>query len=109
MTAEPMPLPGVGDMPTHEGDLSIESRGFEPIPESARYGSLGRVFTVWFTPNLVPAAFAIGTLAALDFLQLGFLTGLLAIIVGNVIGSLLVAILAQMGPETGMAQMKLAR
>jgi NCS1 family nucleobase:cation symporter-1 len=102
-------MPAAGDMPTHEGDLSIESHGFEPIPESARYGSLGRVFTVWFTPNLVPAAFAIGTLAAADFLQVGFLTGLLSIIVGNVIGSLLVAILAQMGPQTGMAQMPLAR
>ena len=33
-------------MPTHEGDLSIEGRGIEPIPESARYGSVGRVFTV---------------------------------------------------------------
>jgi NCS1 family nucleobase:cation symporter-1 len=112
MTAETMPRPGLpaaGEMPTHEGDLSIESHGFEPIPETARYGSLGRVFTVWFTPNLVPAAFAIGTLAAADFLQVGFLTGLLAIIVGNVVGSLLVAILAQMGPQTGMAQMPLAR
>ena len=50
----------LGGMPTHEGDLSIEGRGIEPIPESARYGSVNRVFTVWFTPNLVPAAFFIG-------------------------------------------------
>ena len=58
-------------MPTHEGDLSIEAHGFEPIPESARYGSVSRMFTVWFTPNLVPAAFFIGTLAAADFLRSG--------------------------------------
>lgn len=96
-------------MPTHAGDLSIEGRGIEPIPETARYGSLGRIFTVWFTPNLVPAAFFIGTLAALDFLKIGFVTGVLAIIVGNVIGSLLVGILGTMGPATGMAQMPLAR
>jgi nucleobase:cation symporter-1, NCS1 family len=96
-------------MPTREGDLSIEGRGIEPIPESARYGSIGRVFTVWFTPNLVPAAFFIGTLAAADFLQVGFVTGLLAIIVGNFIGSALVGALATMGPATGMAQMPLAR
>ena len=49
----------------------------EPIPDSARYGSVGRVFTVWFTPNLVPAAFFIGTLVTLDFLKLGFVTSLL--------------------------------
>jgi NCS1 family nucleobase:cation symporter-1 len=96
-------------MPTHEGDLSIEAHGFEPIPEDARYGSVGRVFTVWFTPNLVPAAFFIGTLAAADFLKVGFLTGLLAIIVGNLIGSVLVGALSTMGPATGMAQMPLAR
>src|SRR5947207_621336 len=96
-------------MPTHAGDLSIEGRGIEPIPVTARYGSLGRIFTVWFTPNLVPAAFFIGTLAALDFLQIGFVTGVLAIIVGNLVGSLLVGVLGTLGPQTGMAQMPLAR
>jgi nucleobase:cation symporter-1, NCS1 family len=96
-------------MPTHAGDLSIEGRGIEPIPDTARYGSLGRIFTIWFTPNLVPAAFFIGTLAAADFLKIGFVTGVLAIIVGNLIGSILVGILGTMGPATGMAQMPLAR
>ena len=96
-------------MPTHEGDLSIEAHGFEPIPESARYGSVSRIFTVWFTPNLVPAAFFVGTLAAADFLQVGFVTGLLAIVVGNVVGAALVGALSTMGPATGMAQMPLAR
>ena len=64
---------------------------------------------MWFTPNLVPAAFFIGTLAAADFLQIGFVTGVLAIIAGNVVGSILVGLLGSMGPKTGMAQMPLAR
>ena len=96
-------------MPTHEGDLSIEAHGFEPIPETGRYGSVARIFTVWFTPNLVPAAFFIGTLAAADFLQVGFVTGVLAIVVGTVIGSVLVGALSTMGPATGMAQVPFAR
>ena len=96
-------------MPTREGDLSIEGRGMEPIPESARYGSVGRIFTVWFTPNLVPAAFFIGTLVTLDFLKLGFVTGLLAIIVGNVLGAVFVSLLSTMGPKLGLAQMPAAR
>ena len=96
-------------MPTHSGDLSIEGRGIEPVPATARYGSVGRIFSVWFTPNLVPAAFFIGTLAAAGFLQVGFITGVLAIIVGNVVGSILVGLLGTMGPKTGMAQMPLAR
>jgi nucleobase:cation symporter-1, NCS1 family len=96
-------------MPRGEGDLSIEGHGFEPIPENARYGSVNRIFTVWFTPNLVPAAFFIGTLAAADFLKVGFVTGVLAIILGSLIGSALVGLLSTMGPATGMAQMPLAR
>jgi NCS1 family nucleobase:cation symporter-1 len=101
-------LSGEG-MPTREGDLSIEGHGMEPIPASARYGSANRVFTVWFTPNLVPAAFFLGTLAAASFIGLGFWTSIAAIIVGNLVGSVLVGLLATMGPKTGMAQMPLAR
>ncbi len=99
----------VGGMPTHEGDLSIEAHGMEPIPETGRYGSVGRVFTVWFTPNLVPAAFFIGTLVTLDFLKLGFVTSLLAIVVGNVVGTFFVGLLSTMGPRLGLAQLPAAR
>jgi NCS1 family nucleobase:cation symporter-1 len=106
MATESMRL---GGMPTHEGDLSIEAHGMEPIPESGRYGSVGRVFTVWFTPNLVPAAFFIGTLVTAGFLKLGFMTSLLAIVVGNVVGSYFVALLSTMGPKLGLAQMPAAR
>jgi len=96
-------------MPKGEGDFTIEAHGMEPIPATSRYGSATRLFTVWFTPNLVPAAFAIGTLAAADFLQIGFVTGLAAIVVGNILGAIIVSLLSQMGPRTGMAQMPAAR
>jgi len=112
MTAESTPLdamPHAGNMPTREGDFTVEAHGMEPIPETARYGSVSRVFTVWFTPNLVPAAFFIGTLVTLDFLKLGFMTSLLAIVVGNVVGSYFVALLSTMGPKLGLAQMPAAR
>jgi len=111
MTADTMPIdrPQTAEMPSREGDFTIEGHGFEPIPESARYGSLARVFTVWFTPNLVPAAFFIGTLVTLDFLKLGLVTSILAIIVGNLIGSYVVGLLSTMGPRLGLAQMPAAR
>ena len=96
-------------MPTREGDLSIESHGMEPIPPEARYGSVNRIFTVWFTPNLVPAAFFIGTLVTLDFLKLGFWTSIGAVVVGNLVGSYFVALLSTMGPKLGLAQMPAAR
>jgi nucleobase:cation symporter-1, NCS1 family len=94
-------------MPSGEGDLSIEGHGIEPIPAAARYGSVYRLFTVWFTPNLVPAAFALGSLCAI--LGLGFVTGLLAIIVGNIIGGGIVAILSTIGPKVGLGQMPITR
>jgi nucleobase:cation symporter-1, NCS1 family len=111
MTADTMPIdrPQAGEMPSREGDFTIEGHGFEPIPESARYGSLARVFTVWFTPNLVPAAFFIGTLVTLDFLKLGLVTSILAIVVGNIIGSYVVGLLSTMGPRLGLAQIPAAR
>jgi len=106
MTAETM---RAGEMPSREGDFTVEGHGMEPIPEGARYGSVGRVFTVWFTPNLVPAAFFIGTLVTLEFLKLGFWTSILAIIVGNLIGAIFVGLLSTMGPKLGLAQLPAAR
>jgi len=100
-------LTGRDTMPRGEGDLTIEGHGIEPIPADARYGSVNRLFTVWFTPNLVPAAFALGALAAV--LGLGFVSGVLAIIVGNIIGGALVAILGTMGPKLGLAQIPITR
>jgi nucleobase:cation symporter-1, NCS1 family len=94
-------------MPKGEGDFTIEGHGMEPIPVSARYGSVGRLFTVWFTPNLVPAAFFVGTLASI--VGLGWWSGVLAIIVGNLIGAALVGVLSAMGPRSGMAQIPAAR
>ena len=97
-------------MPTHSGDLSVEARGMEPIPTTNRYGSALRIFTVWFAPNLVPPAFFLGTLAAADFLQLGFMSGLLAIILGNLIGSAVVgSARSPWGPRPGWLSCPYAR
>jgi nucleobase:cation symporter-1, NCS1 family len=95
--------------PTREGDFTVEGQGIEPIPVTDRYGSVFRNFTVWFAPNLVPPAFFVGTLASASFIGLGFKSALFAIIVGNIVGSLLVGALATMGPRTGMPQMAFSR
>ena len=77
-----------GAMPTRAGQVTLETRGMAPIPLENRYGGLHRIFTVWFTPNLVPAAFFIGVLAV----NLGFALGTLAIMVGTVLGAMPVAV-----------------
>jgi len=99
-----------GTMPGRENDLrTLETRGMAPIPLDNRYGGLHRVFTVWFTPNLVVAAFFIGTLATASFVGVGFTLGLVAIVIGTVIGSLPAAYMCSWGPSTGVAQLPLAR
>lgn len=99
-----------GAMPSRENDLrTLETRGIAPVPERNRYGSMHRVFTVWFSPNLVVAAFFIGTLATASFVGIGFRLGVLAIVLGTVLGALPAAYLCSWGPRTGVAQLPLAR
>jgi purine-cytosine permease-like protein len=66
-----------------------------------------RVFTIWFTPNLVSAAFFVGVLAV--DLNLGFALGTAAIVVGTVPGAMLVSVMCTWGPRTGLGQLPLAR
>jgi NCS1 family nucleobase:cation symporter-1 len=98
-----------GQMPSREGQRILEMHGMAPIPPANRYGRLFRVFTVWFTPNLVPAAFFIGTLATTRAIGLGFWLGTLACVTGTVVGALPVAILGTFGPKTGLGQLPFAR
>jgi nucleobase:cation symporter-1, NCS1 family len=101
--------PGVFDgvRPRRMGDRALESQGIAPIPSEARYGSVWRMFTVWFTPNMELSGVFAGTLAVL--LGLGFWAGLVAIVLGTIIGSLPVATLCTWGPRTGTGQVPLAR
>jgi nucleobase:cation symporter-1, NCS1 family len=96
-----------GARPNHTGDLALESQGMAPIPEDGRYGGVHRMFTVWFTPNMELSGVFTGTLAVV--FGLGFQLGLLAIILGTLIGALPVAIMCTWGPRTGTAQVPLAR
>jgi NCS1 family nucleobase:cation symporter-1 len=96
-----------GVRPRRTGDLALESQGIAPIPAGARYGSVYRMFTVWFTPNMELSGVFAGTLAVL--LGLGFWAGLAAIVLGTVIGSIPVAVLCTWGPRTGTGQVPLAR
>jgi NCS1 family nucleobase:cation symporter-1 len=96
-----------GQRPRRQGDLTLETAGMVPVPEDARYGANWRNFTVWFSPNMELSGVFTGTLAAT--LGLGLWTGLVAIVIGVVVGAVPVAALALWGPETGMAQLPLAR
>jgi NCS1 family nucleobase:cation symporter-1 len=96
-----------GKKPSRHGDMTVETQGMAPIPESERYGASWRNFTVWFASNLQMSSVFTGTLAVT--LGLGFWPGLIAIVIGIVLGALPVAYLTTWGPKTGMGQLPFAR
>jgi NCS1 family nucleobase:cation symporter-1 len=96
-----------GHRPAAAGDLSVETHGIAPIPEDQRYGSPARLFTVWFAPQVNMTGVFTGALAIV--LGLGFWLGLLAMVIGTALGSLVVAYLSTWGPRTGTGQLPNSR
>ncbi|MCX2932286.1 cytosine permease [Mycobacterium sp. CVI_P3] len=94
-------------MPSHVGDMAVETHGIAPIPPNNRYGTARRLFTVWFAPQVNMTVVFTGTLAVV--LGLGFWLGLLAMVIGTIVGSLAVSYLSTWGPRTGTAQLPNAR
>lgn len=96
-----------GHRPAGAGDLSVETHGIAPIAEDQRYGTPARLFTVWFAPQVNMTGVFTGTLAIV--LGLGFWLGLLAMVIGTVLGSLVVGYLSTWGPRTGTGQLPNSR
>lgn len=94
-------------MPARAGDMAVETHGIAPVPPGNRYGSARRLFTVWFAPQVNMTVVFTGTLAVV--LGLGFWLGMLAMVIGTVIGCLAVSYLSTWGPRTGTAQLPNAR
>ncbi len=79
----------------------------EPVPAAQKTMRLDRVFWSHFSPNLGPGGWVVGVL--LVHLGLGLRSGVLAILLGNLIGALPVALAAAIGPVTGLPQMEASR
>lgn len=96
-----------GRTPSGAGDLRVETHGIAPVGADARYGSPRRLFTVWFAPQVNMTGVFTGALAIA--LGLGFWLGMLAMLIGTVLGSLVVGYLSTWGPRTGTAQLPTGR
>jgi NCS1 family nucleobase:cation symporter-1 len=83
--------------------MNIEHRSIEFIPESERYGSPKRLFTVWFSVNMQVSALLVGTLSIIEGLNL-FWT-FVALTTGTLIGSIFMAAHSSQGPHLGIPQM----
>jgi NCS1 family nucleobase:cation symporter-1 len=96
-----------GRRPTRSGDLAVETHGIAPIGEDQRYGKPARLFTVWFAPQVNMTGVFTGTLAIT--LGLGVWLGLVAMVLGTLLGSLVVGYLSTWGPRTGAGQLPNSR
>lgn len=85
----------------------METHGIAPLGEDQRYGRPARLFPVWFAPQVNMTGVFTGTLAIV--LGLGFWLGLLAMVIGTLLGSLVVAYLSTWGPRTGTGQLPNSR
>ncbi|MFE1950062.1 purine-cytosine permease family protein [Streptomyces sp. NPDC059524] len=107
VSSEPRSTAFDGRMPTAPGDWRPEARGIAPVPEEHRYGGAGRLFTVWFAPNLTMSGVFTGTVGIA--LGLDFATALAAVVLGTVLGAVPTAYLGTWGSRTGAGQLPLAR
>ncbi len=81
----------------------LEWRGVEAVPSEARHGRPAQLFTLWFAANLGFPAWVIGVLAVA--LEPDWHLALGAVVLGALIGSVLVAGAAALGPGTGLGSL----
>jgi NCS1 family nucleobase:cation symporter-1 len=86
----------------------IEQHTIYPIPLAERHGTAGQLFTLWFGANLNVLTVVTGALATTIFHQ-SLLAGVSAIVLGNLTGTVFMALHAAQGPRLGVPQMVQSR
>jgi len=87
--------------------LALERHGIAHVPTSRRYGRPRNQFTVRFAPVIYLAGIYLG--ASGGPLGLGFTGSVTAIVLANVLGSIITGLCAVMGPRLGMPQLPMGR
>lgn len=83
--------------------LGVESRTIDFVPHEERHGHPSNQFTVWFAANTQITTAVTGALAVVLGLPLGW--GVLALVIGNVLGGIAMALHSAQGPKLGVPQM----
>lgn len=87
--------------------VALERHGIAHIPSSRRYGNPRNQFTVRFAPVIYLAGIYLG--ASGGPLGLGFAGSVSAIVLANILGSIITGWCAVMGPRLGMPQLPMGR
>jgi NCS1 family nucleobase:cation symporter-1 len=83
----------------------MEKLGIQHIGKSLRHGRPFITFTLWLAANLTIADYALGTI----LYGMPFTYVVIAVLVGNLLGGLLLGLMASMGPRFGYPQMMISR
>ena len=81
----------------------VERHSIEFIPQSERHGSVFSLFTLWFSANMQITTVVTGALAVIIGLPL--IWALVAVVVGNLLGGIVMALHSAQGPRMGIPQM----
>jgi len=95
---------GTQIMSASEQAMRLESDTIQPIALNLRHGRARDLFTVWFGSNIMMLTIITGALAVTVF-KLSFAWSVIALIVGNLIGAIFMALHAAQGPTLGVPQM----
>jgi NCS1 nucleoside transporter family len=103
----------VAGEPVREGTYgdriaAVEPGGVEFIPAGDRHGTPLQLMWTWTSPNLEFATIFVGILGVGIF-GLSFWQAVLALLIGNLLGSLSHGVLSARGPRHGVPQMVLSR
>jgi nucleobase:cation symporter-1, NCS1 family len=83
--------------------FAVEHHSIDFIPVTERHGSVRSLFTLWFSSNMQITTVVTGGLAVI--LGLSLVWALVAIVIGNLIGGIFMALHSAQGPRMGIPQM----
>ena len=95
-------------MPVAEAPQRIEDNTIQPIPPNERHGKTRDLFSLWFGSNIMLLTVVTGALATSVY-GLPFWLSVIAIVVGNLLGAVLMALHSAQGPRLGVPQMMQTR
>lgn len=88
--------------------FELERGTIDPIPEDQRYGSSKGLVAIWGGMNMTPLTIVTGATAT-TALNLPFEWAIIAILLGNLVGGIGMALHSAQGPQLGVPQMLQAR
>src|ERR1700678_1547154 len=86
----------------------IEDATIQPIPDADRHGKARDLFTIWFGSNIMMLTIVTRALATTVFSQ-PFWPAVVAIVIGNLVGAIFMALHSAQGPRLGVPQMMQTR